>query len=160
MFAVLGCGLTQQMSAARLLYAMGRDGMLPSRVFGRINRRTGVPMINILIIAVLASSAMFLDLESAASLINFGAYVAFGAVNLSLILAAYRHLRPAGRIGVWAGYFLPAVGLAINFALWLSLDANAKIVGTIWAVAGFIFLLVRTRAFRAQAPAMAEPELD
>lgn len=160
MFAVLGCGLTQQMSAARLLYAMGRDGTLPGLVFGRINRRTGVPIINIILIAVLASSAMFLDLESAASLINFGAYVAFAAVNLSLILASAKHLRPTGRIGVWAGYVLPALGIAINLALWLSLDTNAKIVGTVWALAGFTFLVVRTRAFRVPAPAMAEPELD
>ncbi|MCT2181948.1 APC family permease [Brevibacterium casei] len=160
MFAVLGCGLTQQMSAARLLYAMGRDGTLPERVFGRINRRSGVPVVNIVIIAVLASTAMFLDLESAASLINFGAYVAFGAVNLSLILATFKYLRPAGRIGVWAGYVLPGIGLVINVALWLSLDANAKIVGVVWALGGFVFLLVRTRAFRVSAPTMAEPELD
>ncbi len=117
-------------------------------------------MVNIVIIAVLASTAMFLDLESAASLINFGAYVAFGAVNLSLILATFKYLRPAGRIGVWAGYVLPGIGLVINVALWLSLDANAKIVGVVWALGGFVFLLVRTRAFRVSAPTMAEPELD
>jgi len=37
MCAVLGCGLTQQLSAARLLYAMGRDGVLPKRIFGFVN---------------------------------------------------------------------------------------------------------------------------
>ncbi len=42
MVAVLGCGITQQMSAARLLYAMGRDGALPRRFFGKLNR-AGVP---------------------------------------------------------------------------------------------------------------------
>ncbi|WP_309132616.1 APC family permease [Brevibacterium sp.] len=160
MFAVLGCGLTQQMSAARLLYAMGRDGTLPKRMFGRVNARTGVPIINVVFIAVLACSALFLDLASAASLINFGAYIAFGAVNLSLIFATVKYLRPAGRIGVFAGIVLPGLGLIINFALWLSLDANAKIVGLVWAVAGLVFLLVRTRMFREPAPAMAEPDMD
>ncbi|WP_172169892.1 APC family permease [Brevibacterium sp. CT2-23B] len=160
MFAVLGCGLTQQMSAARLLYAMGRDGTLPKRMFGRINRRTGVPVFNVAIIAVLACSAMFLDLESAASLINFGAYVAFGAVNLSLIVATIKHLRPAGRIGPIAGIVLPTFGVIINLALWLSLDANAKIVGLVWALVGFAFLLINTRGFRNPAPAMSEPEMD
>lgn len=160
MFAVLGCGLTQQMSAARLLYAMGRDGTLPRRMFGRINRRTGVPVINIVFIAVLACSALFLDLASAASLINFGAYVAFGAVNLSLIFATVKYLRPQGRIGVFAGIILPSLGVAINLALWLSLDTNAKIVGVVWALVGFAFLLITTRGFRVPAPAMAEPEMD
>ncbi len=160
MFAVLGCGLTQQMSAARLLYAMGRDGTLPRRMFGRVNARTGVPTVNIVFIAVLACSALFLDLASAASLINFGAYIAFGAVNLSLIFATVKHLRPAGRIGLVAGIVVPALGLIINLALWLSLDANAKVVGIVWAIAGLVFLLVRTRMFRTPAPAMAEPDLD
>jgi putrescine importer len=160
MFAVLGCGLTQQMSAARLLYAMGRDGTLPQRFFGRINRRTGVPVINVVFIAALACSAMFLDLESAASLINFGAYVAFGAVNLSLIFATVKYLRPAGRIGLFAGIVLPSLGLLINVALWLSLDMNAKIVGIVWALVGLAFLTASTRMFRTPAPEMAEPEMD
>ncbi|RBP63613.1 putrescine importer [Brevibacterium sanguinis] len=160
MFAVLGCGLTQQMSAARLLYAMGRDGTLPKRMFGRVSARTGVPIVNVVFIAVLACSALFLDLASAASLINFGAYIAFGAVNLSLIFATVKHLRPAGRIGVFSGIVLPMLGLGINVALWVSLDANAKIVGIVWALVGLVFLLVRTRLFREPAPAMAEPELD
>jgi putrescine importer len=159
MFAVLGCGLTQQMSAARLLYAMGRDGTLPRRFFGRINRRTGVPVMNITFIAVLACSAMFLDLESAASLINFGAYVAFGAVNLSLVFATIKYLRPAGRIGVLSGIALPSLGLLINLALWLSLDTNAKIVGIVWAAIGFVFLRVSTRMLRNPAPEMAEPDM-
>jgi len=160
MFAVLGCGLTQQMSAARLLYAMGRDGTLPRRFFGRINRRTGVPVMNIVFIAVLACSAMFLDLESAASLINFGAYVAFGAVNLSLIFATVKHLKPAGYIGVFTGIALPAIGVLINVALWLSLDTNAKIVGIVWALIGFTFLLASTRMFRTPPPQMADPDMD
>lgn len=160
MFAVLGCGLTQQMSAARLIYAMGRDGTLPRCVFGRVNDRSGVPVVNVVFIGLLACSAMFLDLASAASLINFGAYVAFGAVNLSLIAATMKHLRPAGRIGIFSGVVLPALGVLINLALWVNLDANAKIVGTIWALAGIAFLLINTRMFRTPAPAMAEPDMD
>src|SRR5699024_3159957 len=122
MFAVLGSGLTQQMSAARLLYAMGRDCTLPRRFFGRINRRTGVPGMNIVFIAVLACSAMFLDLEHALSLINFLAYVASGEVHLSVIFATVKHLNPAGYIGVFTGIALPPIGVLINVALWLSLE--------------------------------------
>ena len=114
---------------------------------------------NITFIAVLACSAMFLDLESAASLINFGAYVAFGAVNLSLVFATIKYLRPAGRIGVLSGIALPSLGLLINLALWLSLDTNAKIVGIVWAAIGFVFLRVSTRMLRNPAPEMAEPDM-
>ncbi|MFC7743307.1 APC family permease [Nocardiopsis composta] len=148
MFAVLGCGLTQQMTAARLLFAMGRDGMIPRRLFGRVSRSTRVPVANILFIAVLACSALFLDLEAAASLINFGAFIAFAAVNASLIAAYFRVLRPAGRGGPIGWVALPAVGVAVNVALWLGLEPGAKIVGGLWVAAGFAYLLWSTRLFR------------
>ncbi|WP_129656891.1 APC family permease [Rothia halotolerans] len=158
MFAVLGCGLTQQMTAARLLYAMGRDGMLPRRLFGRISSQTGVPVVNILIIGVLACSALFLDLQAAASLINFGAFVAFAAVNLSLIFAYVRFLRPTGRRGLVGHVLLPAVGVAVNVALWVGLDAPAKIVGCLWVLVGFGYLLWSTRGFRRSPLDLADPD--
>ncbi|MGQ7352121.1 APC family permease [Quadrisphaera oryzae] len=94
--AVLGCGVTQQMSAARLLYAMGRDGVLPRGFFGRVSVRTGVPVANTLLVALLACTAVFIDLAQAASVINFGAFVAFVAVNASVVLVAVRFVRGSG----------------------------------------------------------------
>jgi len=159
MFAVLGCGLTQQMTAARLLFAMGRDGMIPRRLFGRVSRSTRVPVANILFIAVLACSALFLDLEAAASLINFGAFIAFAAVNASLIAAYFRVLRPAGRGGPIGWVALPAVGVAVNVALWLGLEPGAKIVGGLWVAAGFGYLLWSTRLFRRSPLELADPDM-
>ncbi|MFD8612239.1 APC family permease [Streptomyces sp. NPDC059631] len=161
--AVLGCGLTQQMSAARLLYAMGRDGMLPRGVFGRLDARTGVPAVNVLVVGAVAASAVFLDLGSAASLINFGAYVAFAAVNLAVIgfwVRDRRAGRPEAR-GLGAAVLqllLPVLGFAVNVALWVSLDTPAKVVGAVWAVAGVGVLALRTGGFRrpVRAPDLAE----
>ncbi|RNE67439.1 APC family permease [Cryobacterium tepidiphilum] len=156
LIAVLGCGLTQQMSAARLLFAMGRDGVLPRKVFGYVHPKSGIPVINILLIAVLASSAVFLDLYQAASLINFGAFVAFAFVNLSVIAHYLRFLKGKSGASVIGHVVVPAIGVVINVALWFSLEPSAMIVGFIWVAIGLAYVLCVTRMFRKQAPQFVE----
>ncbi len=157
MMAVLGCGITQQMSAARLLYAMGRDGALPRRLFGTVNPRTGVPVVNVLIVALVALTALFVDLDQAASMINFGAFIAFTFVNLSVIFVFFRFLKRR-TAGAWVTFVaVPAVGVAINVWLWLSLDSISMIIGGIWLALGIVYLLVKTRGLRAPAPDLTGP---
>jgi len=157
MMAVLGCGITQQMSAARLLYAMGRDGALPRRPFGRIDGRNGVPVANVLIVAAVALTALFVDLDQAASMINFGAFIAFIFVNLSVIFVFFRFLKRRSA-GAWIGFVLvPAVGVAINVWLWFSLDTTSMIIGACWVVAGFVFLVFKTGGFKKPAPDLTGP---
>ena len=157
MMAVLGCGITQQLSAARLLYAMGRDGALPRRLFGRVNPKTGVPAWNVLLVAVIALSAIFVDLDQAASMINFGAFIAFTFVNLSVIFVFFKFMQQRGAAQVLGYVFVPAVGVVINVWLWLSLDSVSMIIGGIWIAIGVVFLVVTTRGFRAKAPDLTGP---
>ena len=157
MMAVLGCGITQQMSAARLLYAMGRDGALPKRPFGRIDGRNGVPVANVLIVAAVALTALFVDLDQAASMINFGAFIAFIFVNLSVIFVFFRFLKRRSA-GAWIGFVLvPAIGVAINVWLWFNLDTTSMIIGACWVVAGFVFLVFKTGGFKKPAPDLTGP---
>ncbi|EYT54117.1 Putrescine importer PuuP [Leucobacter sp. UCD-THU] len=156
MMAVLGCGITQQMSAARLLYAMGRDGALPKRLFGRVSP-SGVPIGNVLLVAAIALTALFVDLDQAASMINFGAFIAFTFVNLSVIFVFFRFLKRRGA-GAWLGFVaVPAIGVAINVWLWFSLDTVSMIIGGVWITIGLVYLVVKTRGFRAAAPDLTGP---
>jgi len=157
MMAVLGCGITQQMSAARLLYAMGRDGALPTRLFGRVNPRTGVPVANVLIVAAIALTALFVNLEQASSMINFGAFIAFTFVNLSVIFVFFRFVTNRS-IGSWIGFVVvPAIGVLINVALWLNLDGISMVIGGVWTAIGVVYLLVKTRGLRAAPPDLTGP---
>lgn len=150
--AVLACGLTQQMSAGRLLFAMGRDGVLPRKLFGYVHPKTGIPVFNIVLIALLASSAVFLDLNQAASLINFGAFVAFAFVNLSVIVYYFRMLEDKTRFSALGFVIVPAIGVVINVALWFTLEPTAKLVGFGWAAVGLVYVLWKTRFFRQPPP--------
>lgn len=76
----------------RILYAMGRDGMLPS-VFARVNPRTRTPDQNIVIVGVLvALAAAVAPLQVLADLTSMGTLVAFAIVSLGVIIL--RRTRP------------------------------------------------------------------
>jgi amino acid transporter len=54
-------GLSAQASGSRLLFAMGRDGVLPKSFFGTLHARFGTPVNSILLCAVVALLALKLD---------------------------------------------------------------------------------------------------
>ncbi|WP_192497196.1 APC family permease [Gulosibacter chungangensis] len=159
--SVLFSGLASQLSASRLLYAMGRDGILARKLFGYVHPRLGTPVFNIVLIAVIGLVALGLDLNAATSLINFGAFTAFAFVNLSVIALWLRHRRTghvAGSTLAWT--LVPAIGFLINAALWVSLDQLAMTVGLLWAAVGVLYLLWITRMFRRPTPDLAFDEAE
>lgn len=47
--AQFASGLAAQASASRLLYAMGRDSVLPKAVFGRLSEKFHTPVVNLVV---------------------------------------------------------------------------------------------------------------
>ncbi len=58
--------------------------MFPERVFGYVHPKWRTPALNVIMVGIVALSALFFDLVTATALINFGALVAFTFVNLSV----------------------------------------------------------------------------
>lgn len=76
----------------RILFAMGRDGLLP-RVFTRVNPRTQTPINNTIIVAVIISIlAAFVPLGQLAEATSIGTLFAFMIVNAGVI--SLRRSRP------------------------------------------------------------------
>lgn len=151
--ASLGAALSAQAGVSRLLFGMGRDGVLPRRFLTYLDRKHNTPMFSILMVGILAfAGSTILNYERAAELINFGAFLAFMGVNLAAIRQLYW-----GRSGQGCRFlsdaFVPAIGFLFCLAIWLSLPLPAKIVGAIWLAAGIIYDAVKTKGFR-QNPAI------
>jgi len=147
--ASLGSALTGQVGAARILFGMGRDGALP-KVLAKLDRRNN-PALNIALIGgVSLLGALLLDYESAANLVNFGAFLAFLGVNASVI-REYFFRPPPGRPRniqtICSDLLLPGLGFVFCGWLWFHLPNSAKIVGGIWCAAGIIYTAIRTRGF-------------
>jgi putrescine importer len=129
---------------------MGRDGVLPRRIFGYLDPRSASPSRNITLIGLISFiAALLMSYERAAELLNFGAFLAFMGVNIAAIRALRLQPRP-GRWTSWSGAVMSTLGFVFCLTIWLSLPLPAKIGGGIWLLAGVIYTAVRTRGFRVQ----------
>jgi amino acid transporter len=150
-----GSALTSQASVSRILYTMGRDDVLPRAFFGRLARRFGTPVLAILLVSAISLLAAWLSLELLASMISFGALVAFTVVNVAVIK---HYLVDEGRRGGgdWVRFgVVPAIGCLLTAWLWTSLSADALGVGLRWLAAGAIYLAALTRGFTRRPPGMS-----
>nr|WP_315205501.1 APC family permease [uncultured Albidiferax sp.] len=146
-------GLSAQASASRLLYAMGRDGVLPKAVFGRLHARYLTPVMNIVLCGVVALLALFMDVTTSVSFINFGAFLAFTSVNLAVIARFYIG-QPTGAWGTVKFLLVPLLGACADLWLMASLDKNALTLGLVWLVLGLVYLTVLTGGFQRNPPEM------
>ena len=145
--ACLGSALTGQVGAARILFGMGRDGALP-RFFARLNQRNN-PVLNIWLIGGLALlGALLLNYEKAATLINFGAFLAFMGVNLAVIREFFFRPPAGHKRHLLLDVGVPGLAFLFCLWIWISLPTPAKVVGGIWCAAGLIYTAVKTRGFR------------
>ena len=147
-----GSALASQASVSRILYAMGRDGVLPTGFFGRISKRYGTPVLAILAVSVVSLLALVIDLTLLAEMISFGALIAFSAVNLSVIKHFFMKQKLRHGAHLFTYLIVPAIGFALTLWLWTSLSPRTLIVGLIWLAVGFVYLLWLTRGFRRTTP--------
>lgn len=144
-----GSGFSFQVSAARLLYGMGRDNVLPRSIFGYLSPRRGNPSRNIILVGILAYlGTIFVPFDTACDLINFGGYFGFMGVNVATIVSYF--IRPAEnhRRSVFLDALLPGTGFVLCLIFWLGLPNLAKIAGGSWLLLGFLYCAVRTSGFR------------
>ncbi|WP_168626822.1 MULTISPECIES: amino acid permease [unclassified Cryobacterium] len=147
-----GSALASQASVSRILFAMGRDGVLPRGFFGRINKRFGTPVLAILAVSVVSLVAIWIDLGLLAEMISFGALIAFSAVNLSVVKHYFMGEKQREGVAVLHYLVLPLIGFALTIWLWTSLSPRTLIVGLIWLAIGVVYQLVITRGWRRPTP--------
>jgi len=155
LLANFGSGMGAQLGAARLLYGMGRSNALPKSFFGTVDERHRVPRNNVFFVGgIVLVGAFFLSYGLGAEMLNFGALIAFMGVNAAALVRYYIRAEEKN-----LGNLIPPVlGFLICFGLWLNLSRPAKIVGSIWMIAGIAFGVWKTRGFREQLSFEAPPE--
>ncbi|MCG7609892.1 MULTISPECIES: APC family permease [Mycobacterium] len=158
--AQFASGIAAQASASRLLFAMGRDGSLPRSVFGTLSAKFRTPAANLVMVGVVGLLAMFLDVATSTSFINFGAFVAFTLVNVSVIVYYFRH-RAAGEARNPLLYLVaPAIGAVITSHLLLQLDSRAIVLGLCWLGLGTVVLAVTSHGFKNLPPEIAVDDAE
>ena len=156
LLADIGGGLAGILGAARLLFGMGRDNVLPRRIFAHLSPGSSTPTYNILIIgAIVFVGAIALQhvgnaFEHAGELQNLRRLFRFHECEsgglLAIRLCAAPPEQGCGRLSIPALSLFGAVFCGI---MWWNLDNVAKIVGGIWFLIGIIYLALATRGFTA-----------
>lgn len=143
--ACLGSGLAGQVGAARLLFGMGRDGIIPAKIFAHLDQKRGTPSYNIIIMGILTiAGSIVLSYQGAAELLNFGAFIAFMGVNIATFRQFYFKRPPGEKRNFLTDAILPVSGFIVCFLIWISLPTPAKIIGGMWFIAGLIYLIIKT----------------
>lgn len=143
----IGSGLSALSAGSRILYSMGRDGVLP-RQLGVLHPRFKTPIVAILFISAIGVLSLFTGLMEISSIVNFGALIAFMAVNLCVIVQYRMRLKVKGARSVVFYTVLPATGLLVDFLIWINLDSAAQTIGLLWTVLGLIVIGIKTRGLR------------
>ncbi len=144
----VGSGVTGQLGAARLLYGMGRDNVIPKKIFGHLDKKSATPNYNVLFIGGLALfGAFFLNYEECARLINFGAFFAFMGVNIASMKEYYFKSKEKTVRSFLLNLLPPAIGFIICLIIWLNLPIKTFIIGGGWMFAGIIYLAIRKQRF-------------
>ena len=148
--ATVASSLASHASVSRLLYVMGRNGRgAIGRFFGFLHPSFQTPAYAIIFVGVVSLLAIAFNLDFVASLINFGALIAFTFVNLTVIVYfAYRRREIHGAKQIFRNIVLPAIGMAFTVLLWVYLSAESTRYGIIWFVVGIAVLLWITRFFK------------
>jgi len=147
----LACGLAGLLGAVRLLYGMGRDNVLPRKIFGHLNAERGNPTYNILIAGGLAYlGTLTMQWERSIEILNFGALVAFMAVNL----AAVKHFGFSPLEGekrnILLDVIVPSLGFLFCLVIFLGLQGSTLVIGAVWVACGGLYVVVKTKGLRTQ----------
>lgn len=147
----IASGLASHASVSRLLYVMGRDKILPQKLFGYVHPRTHTPLFNVIFVGLVSMTAVFFTLEVASAFISFGALIAFTFVNLSVVVhyaVKKRQYKSAGDL--ISHVVLPLIGAAFVAVLWYNLESSSFTMGMIWFGIGLAYLMYVTRLFRVR----------
>jgi APA family basic amino acid/polyamine antiporter len=129
--------LTVMYGQTRILFAMGRDGLLP-KIFTRVNPRTQTPVANTIIVMVVISIlAALVPLGQLAEATSIGTLFAFVLVNIGVIVL--RRTRPELRRSFRTPLFpfTPILGVLFCGYLLLGLAGVTWVVFGLWLLVGF-----------------------
>lgn len=143
----LACGLAGLLGAVRLLYSMGRDNVLPRKIFGHLNADRGNPSYNVLIAGALAYvGTLTMGWERSVEILNYGALIAFMAVNLAAV--RYFGFSPGmvGKRHLFLDVIVPGLGFVFCLVIFLGLQESTLVVGTAWLSVGALYVVLKTKA--------------
>jgi putrescine importer len=138
-------GVSSVTSVSRFLFALGRESILPKKLFTTIHPKYKTPVANIVFVSIISLSAVFINLDSAVLFVSFGALTAFTFVNLSVIFHYYIKLKKRSPKETFMYLIFPLIGAGFIGWLLTLLNKETLVIGMSWVAVGFIYLMIKSK---------------
>lgn len=152
-------GVSSVTSVSRFLFALGRESILPKRLFSTIHPKYKTPVSNILFVSVISLSAVFINLNSAVLFVSFGALTAFTFVNISVIFHYYIKMKKRSPKETFMYLIFPLIGAGFIGWLLTLLNKTTLMIGLIWVAVGFVYLMIKSKWEAARNRKLPVPEM-
>lgn len=141
--------MNAQMASSRLLYSMGRDGVIP-RFFGKVHPKYKTPWIASLVLGGISLVLpLFLGMTELVRLVNFGALSSFVLLNFATFFFFFIKEKKCHSFGEVVKYLIcPWLGILILVYVFTGFDIMTYIVGAIWLVVGLIIGAVKSKGYK------------
>jgi APA family basic amino acid/polyamine antiporter len=151
--------LVMLIGQTRVLYAMASDGLLPKKFFADIHPRFHTPWKNTILVGCLAAVVgSVTPIDNIGKMVNIGTLLAFVMVCASIVVLRFTapdQPRPFRTPGIYFGGKLPivpALGVAFNLTMMISLGKANWIRLVVWLIVGmFVYFLYSIKHSKVQA---------
>ena len=134
--------ITMLLGGSRLLYALGRDGLLPKSM-GKVDHKKMIPNNAIIISTIVAAVfAGLVPLMQLASLINAGTLLAFAFISFGIIPLRKRNDIPNDGFKIPWYPVLPIIAGLLSIYFIIMLPNTTKVMVSIWIVVGLIIYAI------------------
>lgn len=133
------------MGQSRIFLGMSKDGLIP-KTFSKVNRETGVPTKNLMILGVIiAIVASLTPINDLAHMTSFGTLFAFTMVCLAVWVLRVKQPNVERNFRVPALPLIATLGILINVYLIFNLSREAKMYSTAWLLIGFVIYFLYSK---------------
>lgn len=150
---ILAVGIANIMAAqtatARMLYGMGRDGVIP-RVFAKIHPKYQTPYFGTLVVGVASCLIpLVLTVTQLVRLVNFGALLSFVLLNVAVFIFFFIKEKRRNTLGDILKFLVcPICGVAILLFVFSGFENLTYIIGFSWLAVGIIIGAIKSKGYK------------
>ncbi|WP_392508405.1 amino acid permease [Naumannella halotolerans] len=154
--SIFSVTLVTMYGQTRILFAMGRDGMLP-KVFARVSPRTHTPTNNTIIVAIIvAILAAIVPLDYLVDVVSIGTLTAFIVVSVGVLILRYREPDLPRGFKVPGFPVTPVLSILACGYILISLHWYTWLIFLLWVAVFIVFYLVYGRRHSALRPGLRD----
>lgn len=141
--------MAAQTATARMLYGMGRDGVIP-RIFAKIHPKYQTPYVGTLIVGVISCILpLILTLSQLVRLVNFGALSSFIFLNIAVFIFFFIKEKKRNSFGDIVKYLIcPICGVAILLFVFSGFESLTYIIGFSWLAIGIVIGAIKSKGYK------------